>query len=366
MASRSELSKRKMLSAHEWAKDEGRSFEATCIKLPEGVEFYKLEAGLHTVDFMPYIVGDHNPKADKSYPYYMRKYQSHRIAGIDGKERPYACRSDCFGLPCPACKLLNSRDTPKELAAAIKIKYRMLWLVNDDPGNTKPKWKVLDTFQFNRGMGFGELMQDAINLLSEDVEPFALEGGCTARLTVKEQSMPGTKFNAVTRIDFLKRKYDYPESLLDQAPCLDDMIVDYGEEAMEALLQGKPPTKNRSTVAGNGRTEEDEEEPKAAVKIAVADEVLFNGEAYTVIKVSLDGTSLTLQDEEGETLRGIDPAQVEKLVEEEEEEPPSKPRAGKPPVSEEDDEDAPLDEDDNEEDEEEPVIRRSAKKSGRG
>ena len=397
-------------NAQDWAKKQQRGGERTHVKLPEGIEEYKLEPGVHKIDFLPYLVGKNNKRADEGFEHFEREYAGHRIAGPDGRQRLYCCRYECFEQNCPACKLRNSREVDQEVAKSLQPTTRHLWLVNDQPGKLKNKPKVLDTGHFNRGMGFGELMADAINALGEGVNPFGLKGGYTATLTVKELTFPPNgKYNGVTRIDLRPRDYDYPEELLEKMPCLDDMLIDVGaggmlkllnqdeaepEEEEERSSSSKPArARARDEDPGDEDEEEDEEEtdeedeedeseeddePVKASKngkpakgkkaeptaaefgIKAGMEVEYRGSTWSVLKVSSDGTSLTLEDDEGEEKHGVGPEEVTlvkkgnkkptKTDEDEEDERPAKVQkpGKKKPVAQDDDEEDKEDSDDDE------------------
>lgn len=328
-----------MASAQDWAKSQA-SGEATAVKLPEGVEWFKLELGTHKVDFMPYVTTD-NPQADPGFAHFVRRYSIHRVPGPDGRARPYCCLFENWKDPCPICQYLNSGGADKETIDAMRVKTRLLFLINDRPGKTKINWKVLDTYHFNRGTGFGELLADAIQALGEGAEPFALKDGFSVQMLIKEQTMPGVKFNAATRIDLVKRDYDYPGELLDKAPCLDEMLIHAGYKELQKVLglskggdgdeEEAPRTRKvkrdveedsdleeRAPKASrNGQAEEDSEleeegeDPTAKeLGLKIGMEVEYKGEEYTIKKISGDGTSLTLEDEDGELVKAVAPKDV--------------------------------------------------------
>ena len=119
---------------------------------------------------------------------------------------------------------------------------------------------------------------DAINAVPKYGDFADLEGGQTLQLTVKEQTFPGGKYNAVTRIDFLPRKYQYDDGLLDSAPCLDDFILEMSYAELKKLItQGdsepeyadSPPFKRpggRSAAVEDNGDEDDDEEDLAPAK----------------------------------------------------------------------------------------------------
>lgn len=247
MASRREKEKSRRTSARSWAESQERSFEPTTIRLPEGIEQWKPDKpGKYEVDFLVYRVGKGNPRADEGMEHFEREYEAHGIETPSGF-RMYTCRWHAFHKKCAPCdwRKHNGNADP-ELLKSLRGKTRHLWLLNDQPGKTKNvKLKIFDSNHYNKGKGFGEQMAEAINSLPEDAEPFALEGGYTATLVVKEDTMGGgKKYFYVARIDLRPRKHDYPESLLDDAPCLDSCIVDPGYDDIMALLDGEVPDKS--------------------------------------------------------------------------------------------------------------------------
>lgn len=395
-----EREKARRTSARDWAGKQDQSGGSTCVKLPEGVEFYKLEVGTHKLDFLPFITGKNNPRADEGMEHFERTYEAHRIATPDG-HRLYACRKSCFGKRCAVCDWLvkNGGTADQELVKDMRAKTRHLWLVNAKPGETKkPVVKVLDTGHFNRGMGFGELMVDAINSLDEGVDPFVLENGYTATLTVKEQVMPRGKYNAVTRIDLRPHSYDYPSDLLDKLPCLDDMLVDVGYDDLRKLLDPESaqdddrngdddhdaPVSHRKPAAkddddddddntpaqrkgGKAKPDDDDDDTPAKGKTAkelglkVGDYVDHpeHGECK-IIRISGDGTSLKLEDEDDEVHSAISPESVTKVKladdkddDDDDDDTPAARRGGKTKPDDDDDDDG----DDQDDDDDEPRIR---------
>lgn len=391
-----EKRERRKSDAQSWAKQQSRGFDSTCIKLPEGVDFYKLEVGTHLIDFMPYVAGKNNPRCDEGMEHFERTYEAHRVPTADGTQL-YACRLKCFGKSCYVCNWMrdHARTADPDLIKALRLTTRHLWLVNDKPGDKKNALKVLDTNHYNKGMGFGEMMADAI-LAVPDYGSFAdLQGGMTLRLTVKEDTFPGGKYNKVTRIDFLPRKYDYPDELLDNAPCLDDCVVLVSNEDLRKALGQEPtdedndddeqvrsPASSRSSgwnkpSAKDEEENEDEDTPPSRngkqardeetaedLGLEAGDEVTYKGMDCIIKKISGDGTSLLLEDEDGDEYKAVSPSEVKKAPkakgkgkaardedeDEDDEEPPAKAKGRK--AAKDEDEDEELEDEDEDEDEE--------------
>lgn len=364
-----EKSEARKTNAADWAKRQERSTGSSAVKLPDGVESYKLDPGKHQIDILLYRVGKGNPEADEGFLHFERTFESHGINTPDGF-RSYCCAWKCFKKKCAVCDFLqrNGSTADPQLVRSLRAKIRHLWLVNDKPGDAKNPLKVLDTNHYNKGIGFGELLVDGISSVPKYARFADLDRGLTLQITVKEQKGGGFKYHAATRIDFLPRDYEYPKSVVDKAPCLDDCLVlpDYKELA-RLLNQGGPdgeeeedqPSSRRRAVDEEDEldqdedTEDDEKTESSAEDLGLeeGDLVMYKKNEYEITKISGDGTSLTLTPEKGKgkVLKGIDPEEVKKLEDveepEDEEKPRRKPTKGKAQQTDEDEEDETEEED---------------------
>lgn len=246
-------SEERRTSARDWAKKPSLSgFESMCVKLPEGVEQYKLEIGIHKVDFMPYKAGKWNRRADEGFAHFELEYEAHRVPTGNGTQL-VLCRRATMDKSCAVCDWLkrNGGHADRDLVAKLRATTRHLWVVNDRPGSKKNTLKVLDANHFNKKKGFGEQMAAAINTLDEGAEPFNLKGGYYAVLTIEEETFPGGKYTLASRIDLRPRDYDYPSDILDRAPCLDDCLIDPGyDDVLRLLDTGSTPDKDDDDDVG--------------------------------------------------------------------------------------------------------------------
>jgi hypothetical protein len=263
MATRREKEKQqtKRSKAREWADQEEKKSGggATCVSLPEGVEWLKIPAKNDKAlvwDFVPYRAGARNPHADEGNTHWCLKFTSHRVPGTDGQGRPYVCARETFNRKCAVCDWLrqHSRTADEDLLKELKAKPRILFVVNDKPGDKKNPLKVFETHIYNRGTGYGELIKDAIGAIPEtedepDCFPFSLEGGRSVQMKVSEDTFNRQPYGKVTRIDLVERDYDYPESLVDAAPCLDDCLVEPDYDELWSLLTGEPVEKDEAPRA---------------------------------------------------------------------------------------------------------------------
>ncbi len=386
-------------SARAWADEQSQGFEPTAVKLPEGVEFYKQEEGANVLDFIPYTVtkGSEtpggNPRCDAGFVHWERTYEVHRIPGTGQFANAYCCRKACFGKKCPACEWLqvNGRNADEELVRQIKNQRRHLIIVNPKPGKKDAKLQVFDCNHFNRKLGFGEQLVEAINAQLDEDEDFTdLKSGRKVRFVVEG------KYKQIPRVDFQPRSYEYPDSILDHGIDLDECLIDIGYEKMREALDGG--VGDNGSAERNGQEEEAEETPRRIKKqtakepeedeeedtdepeeeeepipakkgkgkkddptasdleLEVGMTVAYEDLECKILKISPDGTSLTLRDDEGTTHKGVAPSEVELLEEDEEDDEPA-PKKGKgkkaaaPEPDESDDEDEEPEEDDLDDDE---------------
>lgn len=250
----------KRTDARGWARQQERGFEATCVKLPDGVNFFKIDkAGTYIVDILHYIVGKGNPRADEGFLHFEREYQSHRIATPNGM-RPYCCQWATFGKKCAACDWLkdHGKNAPEDIVRQMRPSFRHLWNIVDL--NSKERnVQVYDSNHFNKGLGFGEQIATALNSVEAYKDFSELKGGFTLHLTTKEVSFPGGKYYPVVRMDFLPRKQDYDDDMYDKLVCLDSCLVEVKYDTMMATIMQEP-AKSRDEEESDRRESERERE----------------------------------------------------------------------------------------------------------
>lgn len=394
----------KRTSAKEWANQQSQGFTPTAIKLPDGIQQYKLEEGTHQIDIMPFLAGEGNPRADEGIEHFEAEYMLHRIPRPDGNFDRYVCLAhDRFKKPCKLCAWRNDRNRSKEEADALRSQKRHLFLVQDKPGSKKNPLKILDAVYFNRKLGFGEQLVVAINATRGGGSFSSLTEGKTLQIMVAD-----SKYGSVSRIDFVDRNYVYPEEMLKTAPCLDKCILQPTTAQLSAALgimdeedsddgrNGSSHSTSRGVdvedddddkptpkaVGKKPSVEDDEEDepstddsdlepddegeavPKKKVKGKPSKEKTATEMGFKVgmfvnhpehgecqIKtISKDGTSLLLEDEDEETFPAIAPSECTKVpvADADDDDDPSDSE-----VEDEDDDDSDLGSDEEEEEEEE-------------
>lgn len=225
---------------------------STTVRLPDGTEWYEYVEGNQDIDFMAFLAtedkANKNPDADGGYEICYREYVVHKeVPTPDGKTRSYCCLALNWNEPCPLCQE-EKNWTGKKFENPLRKQWRRLYLVNSMPGDMdnlpgtkKNSWRVIDQVRWNRGNGFGEMVDAEIENDPRLKNHDCLEGGYTARMRAIKDNFKGNSYFKVTKINFTKRDYDYPESLIYSAPCLDLCLVKPDPAELEKLLLGGIP-----------------------------------------------------------------------------------------------------------------------------
>ncbi len=374
MATRKDREKREVRysDAKQVAEKNQSGFELTSIKLPKGVELYSLKEGLHKLDIVPFFVGKNNPNADEGMVHYERVYFVHKNIGPENKW--YTCLAKTFHEPCPICEHIDKmrrEGKDKDTIYALSPKKRQLFAVIDisTPSNRENGVQIVEGPYFN---GLGELLDVKIEAIDDDSPKknfFHLEDGMSVYVKVKQESTGESSFMKPVNVEIEPRKKQYDESLLDEVPCLDDCpsYIEY-EKLKKIFHQGsqvedeEPPQPSSSSLSrnGEGKDEDDDNEPKAgddgdlellakntSKALKIGDIVTYKKLECEITKISSDGKTLTLEDEDGEILKKVlanevklvptkentpDPDEDEDSEDDSELEPPPKTKAGKKPT----------------------------------
>lgn len=214
------------------------------LNLGKGIELYKTKVGNKMIDIIPYIVT--NPKhmdrqvikeddVDIAAPgtlWYRAAFRVHRNIGISNET--VVCPSS-FGKPCPICEYRKKKASEgidkEELRPYNSSKRSLYAVIPIDDKDYKEKVHVLDISD--------HCFQNKLNEELQFKDKFAnfpdLENGYTLSVRFVEQKMGKNAFNEATRIDFEKREA-YDESLLEQVPSLDDLLIVLSYEQLKALF----------------------------------------------------------------------------------------------------------------------------------
>lgn len=317
----------------------------TTLRLPDGygdVKFFKVNKPKVMLDIIPYVVSDkRHPDADAGaevgtlWP--SRRYYVHR--GVGAEENSYICPLKTFGKPCPICEYASARARQggdREELKALRPKARDLYNVIDldDPD------KKIQLFDMS-GFLFGDTLTKELIDASDDEQCFAeLKGGYSLKLRFEKKSFNRNEFWAVDRIDFVERKKDYKESIIEETVPLDDILVEPDYKTLEKIF----------LMTEGGADEDDEEEERPAKRRARDEE-----EEEEQPKRKRPSRDEEEEDEEDSKEPEED--------EDEEEEAPKKPSKKRPAKEEDEDEEEDEEDSDEEEEEEQPKKRGRRKKA---
>ena len=231
--------------------------------LPEGVDFLKTQKGKMTIDVLPYEVTVNNhPQVKAGDLWYSRRFWIHRNVGPE--EKSVLCLQKTFGSPCPICEELarmkKDPDANEEAVKSLLPKEREIFnVINLDHG--KGEIQILEMSPYC----FGQMLEQEIDAQMEsdpEVAGFAdLEGGRSLVIRFTEESGGGYTFLNAARIDFVERKKDYPEAVLENVVDLDKALKVPSYEQVEALFNGRPVENKKS------RPEPEEEEQTTPRKV---------------------------------------------------------------------------------------------------
>lgn len=236
------------------------------LNLPKDVKTFSPKPDSRiTFDVIPYRVSaqkhpDRNDQYQIATPdsiWYKRPFKVHRNIGADGET--VVCLSS-FGKKCPICEYLktNSGKLTKEEYGSIKASLRNLYIVIPlDSKDHEVEPHVLDISQYNFQNKLNEEMGE-----NEDYEMFPdLEEGFSLKVRWGSKTMgTGKPFAEASRIDFIDRKKPYDESIVDEVPCLDEVLKELTYDELHAKFfetEGE-------TIGEVEETQEEETRPAAS------------------------------------------------------------------------------------------------------
>lgn len=249
------------------------------LMLPDNVEVFKpKKEGNVRFNIIPYVAGKNNRDADPGELDFEFTFWTHTIGEGDDR-RTIVCPKKTYGKPCPICeeveRLSKNYVENQEEIKAIKAKQRQLFNIVD-ARDEENKIQIYDTSYFK---GFGELLDKRLrNFDDEDDEDFRdfadIPGGRTLKVMFAEDTFGGRKFFAPSSIDFVARKEELDESIIDKAVCLDSClkVLDYDQivkliagtqdepEDEEEEDRKRKPVAKRETVRKPAKPARDEEE----------------------------------------------------------------------------------------------------------
>ena len=313
--------RQKRTGARRRAEQHATGFENTVLKVPEGLGFWSPKVGTHKIDIVPFKAGKGNPWAESGDDYYERTYFSYRRIGAE--EKNYVAPGKTFGHPDPiaefVAKAANREDVDPKYLKSLSPKERQLFLVWDhsEPEKGVKIWDI--SFHL-----FGRVLDSRINNSDDDDnwDQFddPTEHGFTLKLTIEQKSAGGYNFNETSAIDFIQRKKALPDNIRNHGICLDDLLVEIPYDKLKAIfvgsVDGEPieenvPQKEKPEPTAEATEPEERAEPDdptaKVLGLSVDDEGTYEGIKCRIVKISGDGTSLLLMDENDDVHKAIAP-----------------------------------------------------------
>ena len=243
------------------------------ITLPSGWDYFKPKPGLYLFDILPYIVGDVKQienKALPGQPWWRRRYRVHMNVGVD--KTSVVCPTT-IGERCPICEFHRAHreagDMDDAVLSGFRYKVKDLFLLKSKDRDTMDKQYIMDISKFS----FSDQLDEDLNSVEDGGEDdymldfFLPDGGSTLKIRFKEETFDRFKFAKVSRIDFLSRKYKYKDSIVDEMPCLDDVLVIHDYKTLDAMFMEMDPEDDEDgdgdaapRRSGRGRREEEQED----------------------------------------------------------------------------------------------------------
>ena len=366
------------------AEAQKHGFDSTTLNLPEGLRLFDWKEGVMEISIIPYIAGKGNKFASPGEEYFERTYWVYRNIGVE--DNWYCAPSKTFGKKDPikewVAKEAAKPDADEAFLKKLRPSERCLMLVFDHNEPDKGL-QLMDKASFH----FFELLLARIEKSDErmgwDRFWYPDEEGKMLRVETAEEKPYGIK---ATAIDFMQRDSPLPDEIINHDICLDDMPIEFEYDKLRAIFlqiddgddgedaqpaKPKPKAKKKEEVvdeddAAPFEEEEEKPAPKAKAKpkkeepaskkskpkektaedvgLSKGDTVTYDGKSCTIVKISPDGTSLTLMDEDDDLIKAIGVDEVS--LEEEEAEVETKPAKSKSKPTKEKKEDPAEEEDD--------------------
>lgn len=246
------------------------------LDLPKDIKMFKEKEGRNKLDIIPYMVTDKKhpdgnlddeAAANVGNPWYRRPIFVHRSIGADNES--IICPKS-IGKKCPICELreqqfkegMDKDDVVKKPGA--RNLYVVIPINNKEFEEEMHIWDIAQgNFQERLNM---EIDDDITNGNFPDPED-----GSTLNIRFSEESFSGNKYFEASMINFLERD-GYEESIMDEAPNLDEIIkvlsykeieakfLDVEEEEDEEEEEDDAPAKKSYRKKKVVKDEEDEEE----------------------------------------------------------------------------------------------------------
>ena len=290
------------------------------LSIPEGLEMWKPKEGAVRFDIVPYVVGEGNPYADQPGEwYYERTYWTHRDVGA-GKET-FVCPAKTAKKPCPICeyraKLASDPDSDDKLVKSLKPKERQLFLIRLRTRGEEldPTVRLYETSFHTFGSLLDKRRQDAEEDESHITDFDDHKEGAVLKASYVDEDTGGFTYLNCYSIDFSPRSKGLESEVVEHGFCLDEIVcVPTYDELKRAFFEFEvaKDDESESEEEDTPKTEtdvdddwEDEDKPNPAQEAGLKVGMSVRHRKYGVCllnRISGDGTSLILQEDDGETI----------------------------------------------------------------
>ena len=211
------------------------------LNLPKNVTVFKEEPGSRVkIDILPYnVTTEHHPDRDDKLEiampgtlWYKRPFKTHRNVGPANDV--LVCPTS-VGKRCPICEYRAKRlkeGAEKEETDAMKASMRNLYVVV--PLDAKKDDKQIHVWDISQYL-FQTLLNEELEENEENAIFPDLEEGLSLRVRFDSKTIgKSNAFAEASRIDFVERKKQYTEDILEEIPSLDDMLIVLSAKEIEA------------------------------------------------------------------------------------------------------------------------------------
>lgn len=264
-------------------REKNKSKGFSYLNLPKGLEMYKEPFGEVVLDIIPYTVTDtrhpdyfegDSDSAVSGELWYRRPIQVHRNIGAD-KETVVCPKT--IGKKCPICEEKDKqyKDGVASEDVIGKTSFRSLYfVVPKKHKDYEEEPYVWDISQYC----FGDELNETLEEDPGDANFPELDGGKTLKIKFAKKKFGTNDFAFAKRINFLKRKKAYPESIMEGLPSLDDIFTvrsykdlqhlffEMDDEDDVEVIEDTTSSKKRKKKGADGKKEKERPSPDFSKK----------------------------------------------------------------------------------------------------
>lgn len=228
-------------------------------KEEQQIPVWKITAGEHVIDILPYLIGEGNPNPKRKAGEVGDYLNLFIHNGVGVNENQYICLARCYSKPCPVCEMrlkLQKEGEDPDVLKSFNPTRRCVYNIisyDDDKEETKGVQIMIVAYYF---------MQRHLDELANPVRPGSsrtnyMAYNKTGKSIAFKREGAGAKNTSFVGHKFVDRDYDISDELIDSTFCLENIIhIPTYSEVYEAL-HGKPEVSETPPVsepsAGIGR-----------------------------------------------------------------------------------------------------------------